>query len=530
MAASQPQFGKYRHGLSTLPGRIQASIVAKGAISCERGSAVASERAGPNGPPRAHAIVRRMMVLTATTACAILYGLVSRRYERALAIGAITPAGAALVVGGEAIPTFYAIAVGGAAMLVWQWLARRGGPARTPLSRIPGVLLMIAMLSWSAFVVLAAPIVFPGIETVTVTGWRLQPGALTTTNAAQLIYLALGIVVVVIVARSRTTTPMLLSIPLGVGIGLSLWRYLSIAVGVPFPTGTFDNSPSFKYIEQAAGGVSRFRGISSEPAGLAVLTAVAAAYGLSLAAQLRGLARVASLTMAGVAVFLGIASTSTTFVIEIAVLALLSLLAFCWRLLRPRGSIRPTSMLIALGIVGVATMAVPKLLSLLLSEVNRKFGSSSFDDRSGSDMAALGVLEHTWGLGIGLGSVRASSLLFTLLGATGLIGTALFLASIASLTIPAMRAGGAGPVLWALAAFLISKAISGPDLADTTGLLWLCLGILAHTAIGPRVADTPSHLGGTERIHRRVSRGANSASLPVRLPRTGRSPAQATAV
>lgn len=421
-----------------------------------------------------------MTVLMLTTVAVVAYGIVSRRYERALAIGAVTPAGAAVAVGTEALPTFYAVALGGLALLVWQWLARGGTPGSPPLRAIPGVSLLLALLGWAVVVVLLSPLAFPGMATVTDTVSRLIPGSITTSNVAQLLYLGLSITIVVIVARSSTTAPTLLAIPLGVGIALSLWRYLSLRAGVPFPDGVFDNSPGLVYIEQAAGGVPRFRGIHSEPSGLAVTAMAAAAYGLSFAAHTRGLRRVAFLALAGVAVFLGIESTSTTFLIGGVALVVLAAATVLWRLVRLHLIVTRRTAVAALALVAAVIVLLPTLLSQFTSEVDAKLDSASFDERSSSDERAFGAFLGSWGVGIGLGSVRASSLFFTLLGAVGVIGIILFVAAVLTVILPALRLQGHAPVVWALMAALLGKAIASPDLAGPSGVLWLSLGILAH--------------------------------------------------
>ncbi|MFW2513778.1 hypothetical protein ACNI3K_08360 [Demequina sp. SO4-13] len=462
-----------------------------------------------------------MAFLMVTTALAVVYGIVSGRYERALAIGAITPAGAAVVAGGEALPTFYAVALGGAALLALQWLARSGAPGAPRLAEIPGVTLLLVLLAWSALVVLLAPLAFAGMETVTEGRWALIPGVVNSSNIAQLLYLGLGIVIIVILARSRTTAPSLLAIPLGVGIALALWRYLAIHAGVPFPEGVFANSPSFLYIEQAPGGVPRFRGIHSEPAGLAGSAIAAAAYGVSLASQTRGARRVAAVALAAAAIFLGLVSTSTTFLVAGAVLVVLAVAVMAWRLVRLDLRVSRANAVGALGVIAGAVLALPVLVGLFTAEVDEKLESTSFDDRSTSDARSFDIFMRTWGLGIGLGSVRASSLVFTLLGAVGVIGMILFVAALLAITLPALRLHSHAPVVWALVAAVIGKVIASPDLSDSSGILWLGLGILAHGVAQSR----PRGPASTARRAGRV-RALGSPSR-VRLPHAQAGPARA---
>lgn len=441
------------------------------------------------------------MVLLGTTVLAVVYGVVSKRYERALAIGAITPTGAALVAGPQAVPTFYAVALAGVVLLVWQWIASGGVPGAPRLARIPGVPLMIALVVWAAVVVALAPMLFPGLETVTQDGRLLTPGMLDSSNVAQVVYLALSVAVVVILVRSPTTSPAVLAIPLGAGVAIALWRYLSLHAGVPFPEGLFDNSPAFHYNESAPGGVERFRGIHSEPAGLAGTAIVAAAYGLASSARVRGWARAAALAMAVAAVFLGIVSTSTTFVIAGVVLLILAVASIAWRLLTLKLRVSLASVIVA-GVVVVSTIvALPVLTAMLRAQVDEKVASSSFTERAGSDSEAFSVFLDTWGFGMGLGAVRASSLAFTVLGAVGTVGALLLVGAIAAIALPAMRLPQYEPVVWALAAALVVKVISSPELADTSGLMWLALGVLAHGVVTPRPTSDDALTRGGKRPH-----------------------------
>ncbi|MFW7414191.1 hypothetical protein [Demequina sp. SO4-18] len=451
-----------------------------------------------------------MAFLMVTTAIVVVYGIISGRYERALAIGAITPAGAAIVAGGESLPTFYAVALVGAALLALQWIARSGRPGSPRLGEIPGVSLLLALFGWSALVVLLAPLAFPGMQTVTEGRWNLVPGVLNSSNIAQLLYLGLGVVIIVILARSRTTAPSLLAIPLAAGVILSLWRYLSISAGVPFPEGAFANSPSFHYIEQAAGGVPRFRGIHSEPAGLAGTSIAAAAFGMSMAAHTRGGRRIAAIALAAGGIFLGIVSTSTTFLVAGAVLLALAGVVMVWRLVRLDLRVSSAGAVSALAVAAIAIVALPSLATLFTAEVDEKLESDSFDHRSTADARSFDLFTRTWGMGIGLGSVRASSLVFTLLGAVGVVGVILLVAAVLAIVLPSLRLRAHAPVVWALVAALTGKVIASPDLADSSGILWLSLGILAHGIVTARGAPLAA-AAGRRRSVRGLARSARAA-------------------
>lgn len=454
-----------------------------------------------------------MAVLTLTTVGIVVYGLVSRRYERALALAGVTPAGAAVVVGGNAVPTFYAVSVGAFALLAVTFVTRRGRAEEIPLRTIPGLVLLLSFAAWSILVTLLAPLMFPGLKTVTPQNALLLAGEVTSSNIAQIIYLLLGICVVVLLARTDGATPGLVSIPIVGVVVLSLWRYLWVTFGVPFPDVLFDNSPSLHYIELAPGGVPRFRGILSEPSSLAGVTIVASVYGLWAAATSRGAKRVWWLALTAVSLYLGFVSTSTTFIVAIPVLAMIALLtsgiAFA-----TGGRRMPVPVALgALGLAAAACWLVPVIADYLGASFGSKVGSASYDERTGADADSFQIFLDTAGFGVGLGAGRASSFVPTLLSTTGIIGTVLFVAAVGIIVTAALPLRGYRGVVWVVVALLLTKAIAGPDLSDPTGVFWLSLGVLARGVLRSR-AEAAAALGAPPR-------GAEGRSLdsPSRLTR-----------
>lgn len=78
------------------------------------------------------------------------------------------------------------------------------------------------------------------------------------------------------------------------------------------------------------------------------------------------------------------------------------------------------------GACGLALTTVPTLSALADSLLWSKLDSASGVERMGWNLQALRNAQDTWGLGAGLGSLRASSWLAASLGTLGLPGTALF--------------------------------------------------------------------------------------------------------
>ncbi|MGY1684735.1 hypothetical protein ACI8AK_03995 [Geodermatophilus sp. SYSU D00867] len=426
-----------------------------------------------------------MTSLTIVTVAVVVYGVVNRRgYGRALALGGATPVGAAVVVGAVAVPTFYAVAIGalvGVGLRLLQSVGRGGG-GRMP---VPGSRSLVLLLVVGVLTTLVAPLVFSGLEVEGPSGLDeyLAAGVVTKSNIAQIVYLVLSVGVVAYLARSRWTGPQIVGTATCLATLLSFWSYLHTSVGLPFPEGFFDNSPGFAFIQTLPGGELRVRGIFSEPAGLATSCLVTIAYCSSRVRRVAGLHRLRLLVVATIAVFLGAVSTSTTFLVAgIALVAVAAVVATATFVLRAsRLSRVSVGVLCACALAGV--WVLPALANNVGQQLADKVASSSYTDRSNADGESYRVLLDTWGLGAGLGANRGSSFIATLLSTVGVAGTLLFVSAVVALVRRSWPDRGVRPAAWALIALLVCKAVSGPDLADSSGVLWLSLGVLAHAAL-----------------------------------------------
>ena len=430
-----------------------------------------------------------MTSLTLVTLLVVAYGVVSRQgYGTALALGGATAAGATVVVGGTAVPTFYAVALGVPVALVLRLLGRHRSASPARETAAPAVSLLLLFLLWSTVVTLVAPELFDGMIVLTpgADSGVLTAGFLTSSNVAQMIYLVLGVCIVAFLARSPSTRPELIGLAAGATTVLSLWRYLNQLVGLPFPEGLFDNSPTFNYIETAPNDVQRFRGILSEPAGLAVSSLVTISYMLPRALQLRGVRRWGAIFVAAAAFYLGSISTSASFVVAGVAVVLIAGLAFTLGFLMRRTSV---SALVSIGTcaaVIAALWVLPVVTTFVQAVVDEKVSSSSYDDRSSSDSDSYLIFLDTFGMGVGLGTSRASSFLPSLLSTTGLVGALLFAVAVATLVHGSAGLTRYRPVVWALVSLLVVKVVSGPDLSDSSGILWLSLGVLSHAVLEHR--------------------------------------------
>ena len=438
-----------------------------------------------------------MSTLTFITAILIVVGVLSPGgYGRALALGGATAAGSAIAVGGTAVPTFYAIALGVPVALFLRLLRNGRDHVAVRQTFPPGALLLVLFLAWSTFVTLVAPLILNGLPIVTPSTPNLVAGVVTTSNVAQIIYLLLGVCVVVYLARSKSVGPQLIGLTVGTCTLLSIWRYVAENTGIPFPEGVFDNSPSFAYIQTAPGGAERFRGVLSEPAALAGISLVTIAYMLPRAAQLHGWRRVGALAVAAMALYLGIISTSATFVVagvaSTVVMAASWLVAF----LSHRSTLSRMLSLVGCAVIIAGLWLLPTITAFIESTVNGKLASSSYTDRTSANTDSYRVFVDSYGFGVGLGSARASSFLPTVLSATGVIGALLLVSAVVTLIRQGASSPACRPVVSVLVTLLVVKIAAGPDISDSSGVLWLALGLLSHAALRDKqdtsVASTES--------------------------------------
>ena len=460
-----------------------------------------------------------LTTLTLVVIATIIAGAFTRlNYARALAIGGATPIGAALVAGPVVVPTFYAVAIGALVGIGIRGIRRARSDDRVRLAPIPGGATLLGFTGWSVAVTLVASLLFAGVVVYypTSTPGPLAYGVVTLPNIAQIGYLTLSVAVVFFIARSKAD-PTVLGLAVTIVTLLSFWRFLSVTFGLPFPEGLFDNSPAFKLIETGPGGVHRFRGILSEPAGLAATSLVAIAYMGSRAVRTRGWHRVGVILVLAMAALMASLSTSATFVVALVVVAGLAIAAGLVRVVR----LKPISPVV-LGFVVAAGIAsywvVPLLVNSVTGVVNAKVGSSSYDARSNVDGVSYEILFQTFGIGVGLGSHRPSSFLAALFSTTGIPGALLFIATVLLVIRAGLRNDAYRPVIWGLVALLTTKIIGGPDLADTSGLLWISIGLLAQSGV---VTARPAEVPGLAPPMRGLdARGPSARGAGVRARRS----------
>lgn len=263
-----------------------------------------------------------------------------------------------------------------------------------------------------------------------------------------------------------------------------LWQFSSLYGAVPFPSDFFYSNAGYSRADsQSMVGLFRINGPFEEPSTLGYTFT-----GYLLYAWGRYAERPTGATVAMIAscIFCMLVSTSTT-----AFLGLFLFFCFVsWDVVTGRTRLLPrkgemtSGFVIAMVVIGavmasflVAVAANWAAISIILNNtLFNKTGSTSFQQRSFADYLALQIFVKTHGIGIGLGSHKANSLLLTLLSNTGFIGVLLFGAFSWALLRwkPACPVPSVRPFQLGLAGLLAIHLFSNPNLSSLT--LWVGMG------------------------------------------------------
>jgi hypothetical protein len=269
---------------------------------------------------------------------------------------------------------------------------------------------------------------------------------------------------------------------------VSLWQFISVYTGLPFPADFFYSNAGYNRADsQTMAGLFRINGPFEEPSTLGYTFT-----GFLLFAwwRYRGQPSALSGLMVAACVFCMLISTSTTAFVGLALFVCFALFDVVSGQVQifPRTPVAVVSLFIVFAAIlaGVALAAGnwPAISLMLDNVIFNKAESTSFQQRAFADLLAIKIFVQTYGLGIGLGSHKANSLLLTLLSNTGLAGLILFCsfayALLRTRTIPgdrlraAKRRGALSPFQWGLAGLLVIHVFSNPNFSVL--ILWLQMG------------------------------------------------------
>ena len=396
-----------------------------------------------------------------------------------LSLGLAAPVSSALPAGAPALPAIYLIAFVLVVLCAWDWVFNH-----PTFPTWAGSTLIVVFVGWTALITLAGPTLFDGIGVYTAQfeasdgRVALFPLTYTGSNAAQLIYILVAVALLFALASRLPLSRHVLLPGLFGCMALSLWRLVSEKTGIlPFPVSAID-SGNLTFIDGTATGDYRLRGVFSEPSGLAHYATGAMALGIVMLFMCRGRIRIAYAALAGMAGINLIYAHSGTGLIGGGLVLVLAFGLVAARAIRNNRGFTELVVLACAGLVAALFVWRP-IVAYASGLINDKVGSTSYNERTGWDLYSLKLTTDTFGLGVGIGSNRPSTLWPTLLSCTGIIGTALFIAFLIAVLGRASRVPAAWPAMALAMSVLITRSVAGGSfVADP--LLWVALGICAN--------------------------------------------------
>jgi hypothetical protein len=318
----------------------------------------------------------------------------------------------------------------------------------TNVSAVRLLILFVCFALWTGFV---HPFIFHGIPVVSSHGGA-QSLAWGTANLYQIIYLiAMGTLYLMGVFSTRETLQSAIRWYV-YGCGLlavfSFYQLANALYHIPYPSSIlYSNHAYVIYPAYQVNGMWRLNSTMTEASSTAFYLAVAIA--LQGWRALHGVFRWPSFLLLGLLIVALLLTQSSTGYLSLMFIILLAVLLYCCHLVRGGG----TSRMILAGLVLIAlfgtvvfsatsaSIVVGKEISSLILE---KKNSSSYADRTASNVAAIESAEQTYFMGTGWGSLRCSGLGYILVGTVGIPGLLLFAVFVVTLFMP-LATGRRGP-------------------------------------------------------------------------------------
>jgi len=215
-------------------------------------------------------------------------------------------------------------------------------------------------------------------------------------------------------------------------VALAAWQLVARLTGLFFPDDLLYSNPGITLMIDNFGGIPRLNGPFSEASALANYMSGVVFCCLWLSIRGHGIMAPRLLLVLSLGTIL--ASTSTTGIVTVVVGIPLILLYATKAVGRGNlGKVAGTIGLLVVAmllLVGPLLVLVPKVLdavNVVIEGTLAKTSSDSYADRSTMDSDAIAALLDTYGLGVGWGSFRSSSLLPGILANGGLLGLGLIL-------------------------------------------------------------------------------------------------------
>ena len=365
----------------------------------------------------------------------------------------------------------------------------------------------LCVMLWAVVGSFLLPHLFAGM--VNVWPQKLEPPLVavplepTTSNLNQVIYIVIDTLVLVMsslfFSGSRSSADCALKAYFASGFiasAIGFWQLGNKLVGLPYPETFLFSNPGWSILsEQNLGLAPRINGSFSEPAAFAsYLSGTIYCTGWLI---LKGYRGSALRILFGAALVALMCSTSTTgygvLALALVALPIYAIATGSWSFMNRT--------VIAVGVLALVLICAWMVISVYAPETNRtielivtstlsKGDSSSYAERTSADMDSLSLLLPTYGLGVGWGSNRSSSLIPGTLANLGLWGclAVVWFGSRVYVFVSQARPHATdlkdGRVIdgatAAIVGFLIAGSLSGPTI--TSVAFYILLGALIGTA------------------------------------------------
>jgi len=396
------------------------------------------------------------------------------------------------IAGSGVAPWTFTLAVG----IVLKLLGGFPRPRFIAGCNVTAVRLLLIFVCYAIWTGMVHPLLFHGIMVFSPHGGAQQL-SWGTANLFQIFYL-LAVVTVYLLAlfSSRESLQSAMTWYIRGCLVISFFAIYQLAnavLHVPYPSSVLYSNPVYViYPAYKINGLWRLNSTLTEASSMA--------FYLSVGIALQGWQVLTEpfrwrsfLSLALMFVLLLLTQSSTGYLSLIFILVVAGILYGSY-LLRRRGI--PKSIFLGLvlfAIAGIVVFATTSASTLVEKEVKSvlldKQNSSSYRERTASNVAAMQAAQETYFLGAGWGSLRCSGLFYMLIGNVGVPGLLLFISFLASLFLPLVsrhqgptRGKLYGSSLFATAVSLCCMAIAGAE--PILPILWV---LFAALSAGPQV-------------------------------------------
>ncbi|MBB3344864.1 hypothetical protein [Luteimonas sp. RC10] len=265
------------------------------------------------------------------------------------------------------------------------------------------------------------------------------------------------------------------------------WRLASLLSGIYFPSEIlYSSGIKAENVDQTINGIYRVSSTFTEVSYLGVYLVSALAYFLRYAYATKSL--MSLLISAAITLLIAITTSSTAYLSAAVLIACFLAFVVVKEIGKGRLSKRTLATL-SLSLLAAFIMVLyfsdnTIVRSVVDLSITTKASSGSATHRGAADIRALQIVYETFGLGVGLGANRPSSLITSIVSNLGIIGLTLFLTFVYQILKVTARVANALPASesshravllaarWGFFFCFVSMAIAVPDLSFPIFWLW----------------------------------------------------------